>query len=869
MAVSFGRPWFLLAAIPAAVLLLTLRGQGRYPAGSRIWIGACRGLVMSLLILALAQPYLVVAVGGRSLVFLLDQSQSVSEDYRPWLEQSMDAMGASDRAAVIGFGRDASLLKPFYMERLPSLTGSVDDEYSNMAAALAAGFSLLPGKGGRLVLLSDGRENIGDALKYGEMLAAAGTPVDVVPLSSSTQADVAIGDITLPKNTWPGQEVVVEVVVESNIDTTARLQLFWEGDLVWRQQVEIARGSQSFSAILPVTGAGPKRLRGVIDAVGDSQGRNNYGYGLTFVQAPPRLLIVEGRADKGLPLAEALIAAGLEVERSQVATADLSPVSLAAFRGVILVDVPAYALTEEETNSLEAFVRVLGGGLLAVGGRNSFGPGLYEGTPLEAMLPVKMALEEKEEAPGMDLVLVIDRSSSMYGENLNMAKNAAIRALSVLKDSDRVGIVTFDTGGKIEAPLTAATNKAEIASIIEGIAVGGGTAIHTGLSQGIELLTSKERKIKHIILLSDGQDGSKYNYEQMLAKVEDLGLTVSTIALGAGADLKLMETIAVAGGGRNYIVKEGRELPAVFLQETVLAGGEWLVEESFTPILVHPDVGLAFGAKAPVFEGYVASTAKTLAEIMLLTHRDHPLLSRWQYGLGRAVAFTSDTFGLWSEDFLLHPGFGSLWLDLVNWAAPAPGTGDMVLESRLDGAGVHIFALPTRPLDEGEQILATIVDDQGITQDFQLLPLGGGRYGATIEHAKQGVYLVSAVRHGDGESSSSQGGFVVPYPAEYRISFFSGETLLTKLAEKTGGRVLKTPEEVFAVAAAVSRRMTDVTWWLALAALILWPIDIALRRFGGLPRSRTKAVPQASIEPVEERRDEVLERLLAAKKRRR
>lgn len=867
MAVDLSHPWFLLAAIPAAALLLLFRGKERYPAGSRKWILACRSLVMGLLILSLTQPQLVLRVKGRSLVYLLDRSQSVTEDYGLWIEESLKTMEPEDRVAMVGFGRDTALLKPYYMERLPSLTAAVDGDFSNLAAALAAGYSLLPGSGGRLVLFSDGLENIGDALQYGEMLALAGVAVDVVALPGPSSADVAVRDVILPKNTWPGQEIVVEVVVEASIATAAQLKLYWEGDLVWQQKLDISRGSQSYSLPLQVTGSGLQRLRATIETDGDSQSRNNAIDGLTFVQAPPRVLIVEGMAGKGMILKNTLASQGLVVDLVNGVAADLSPSSLAPYRGIILVDVPAYRLREEELNSLETFVRVMGGGLLAVGGKSSFGPGLYEGTPLEALLPVKMTVEGREEVPGMDLVLIVDRSSSMTGENLNMAKNAAIRSLSVLKDSDRVGVVTFDTVGRVEIPLTSLQDGDRIEEVIRDIGPGGGTAIYTGLKKGLGLLAGEGDRVKHIILLSDGQDGSEYNYQSLLAQAVEKGVTISTIALGEGADYRLMADLAELGKGRSYRVSTGRDLPEVFLQETVLAGGDWLVEESFVPSLVHPDT-LSLAANTPTFHGYVAATAKPLAEVMLLTHRDHPLLSRWQYGLGRAVAFTSDTFGLWSADFLTHAGFASLWLDMLNWAAPTVPAGDLALESRIEGAGVEITALLSAPLEEGEQLLATLVDGEGKTRELQLLPLGSGRYGGTIEHLSQGVYLLSATRSGGGEVSYATGGFAIPYPAEYRVANYSGKDLLLALAKKTGGRVLSKPGEVFALAAAASRSQVDITWWLVLLALMFWPIDIVLRRLGG-PRLPARKTKEAVQEPAPEDKDETLERLLAAKDRRR
>src|SRR5690606_23946013 len=184
------------------------------------------------------------------------------------------------------------------------------------------------------------------------------------------------------------------------------------------------------------------------------------------------------------------------------------------------------------------------------------------------------------------------------------------------------------------------------------------------------------------------------------------------------------------------------------------------------------------------------------------------------------------------------------------------------------GAGVEISAL-TSPLEEGESLAVTLVDARGNERELELLPAGRGMYTASLEQAGQGVYLLSATRRRDGVVvAQALGGFAVPYPPEFQIQRYSGRGLLEQIAAQTGGRVLSEPQEVFNVKAAPPRKSTDITWWLALAAIVLWPADIALRRFGGLPgrgRRRGKVRPAPPAE--EEKADEVMERLLAAKRK--
>lgn len=870
MAVSFASPWFLLLLIPGAVLLAVFNGRRRYPPGSRGVILAMRAVMIVLLVLALAGLHLVVTVRGNSVVYLLDHSHSTrGKDYTAWIARSLETMATEDRAAVVAFARDTRLFKSYTMAGLPGIGADVDAEFTDIQSALETAYSLLPGSGGRIVLISDGLENSGDSLSLAAMLSAAGIPVDVVPITVEQGDEVALGNISLPKNTWPGQEVVAEVTVEATVATAAELTVFWGSNLVFRAQVEISPGSQSFPVPLAVQGQGLQRVRANIDPVLDTESRNNYMDGLTFVKESPRVLIVEGVGGKGAALEGALTAAGLAVDVLPASHAEFLPVTLAGYRAVVLADLPAYALTEEKMQALDTFVRVLGGGLIAVGGRTSFGMGFYQDTLLETLLPVSMNVEQKEELPGLDMVLVIDKSGSMSGEKLNMAKNAALRSLDVLKERDRLGVITFDDRYYVDSRLTSLTQENEIAQAIENIGPGGGTVIYPALEEAVNMLSGSTRA-RHIILLSDGQEGAQFNYQSLMERAQTLGISISTIALGQGADAQHMKYLAEKGNGRFYEVKEGENLPEVFLQETVLAGGDWLVEESFVPSLLHPGA-LALADNTPGFDGYIASTAKPLAEVLMTTHRDHPLLARWQYGLGRTVAFTSDTYGMWSMDFLEHPNFASFWLNTLNWVSPSGQGGDIALETRLEGAGVQITALTNSQLEEGESLAVTLVDGQGKEQVLELLPTGSGMYTAGLEQIGQGVYLLSATRTQDGAViSQSLAGFAVPYPPEFRIQRYSGRALLEALAANTGGRVLAQPEEVFSAQATPPHRLTDITWWLLLGAIVIWPLDIALRRLGGLPTGK-KQPPSIRTAPreKEEKSDKTIERLLAAKRKKR
>lgn len=873
MAISLEQPLSLLFIIPALLLLWRWNGRKRWLPRSRPWILALRGLILVLLIISLAQPHLVKTLQSQTVVFLVDASQSTQggPDFTQWINQSLARVGPRDKAAVVAFGLDTQLLKPFAMESLPSLVNSVDQTFTNIEAALRVAYGLIPADGsGRVLLFSDGLENVGLSSDFARILAAAGIPIDVVPVAVQGSEEAAVRDIAVPRNTYPGQQIIVEVEVESTVNTRSELTVLWGGAVAFKNLVNLSMGVQRFTIPVTVSGSGLQRVRAIIAPETDTLLQNNAMDGLSFVQAPPRVLVVEGAPGKGLPLWDVLSANGVQAERIPAHQFNWSLSALASYRAVILADVPAYRLPAGQTEVLESYVKILGGGLIASGGKSSYGLGFWQDTGLERLLPVAMEVEEQEDLPGLDLVLVIDRSGSMSGEKFNMAKNAALQAVDILKERDRLAVITFDDKFYIDLPMTPITDKEQIRRVISNLTIGGGTIIYPALEKAYEMLKDSP-KSKHIILLSDGVEGADFNYEGLLQRMRESGVSLTGIALGDDADGEHMEYLSALGGGRYYYVPRPQDLPAVFVQETIMAGGDYLVEEEFLPTITHGDAARVFGASPPGFRGYVASTAKPLAEVLMLTHREHPLLARWQYGLGRSVAFTSDSYGLWTREFMNHPGFASFWLDALSWVAPQLGSGGLALDVRLVDAGAEISALVSEPLAEGETLEVLLVHDDLSQQVLELKPVGQNTYTARINRAQQGVYLLSARRTQQG-STVAHGvtGFAVPYPAEFKIPLRPGTELLTALADITGGRLLENPREVFALPPGASTRAQDISHWLLLAAIILWPVDIALRRLniGFTGTHKTRKISISPDQPAKKEVDDSLNRLLKAKSRR-
>ena len=126
--------------------------------------------------------------------------------------------------------------------------------------------------------------------------------MDVLPVPVETGDEVAVQDLSVPRNSYPGQDLLVEIVLQSTVNTRGRLSLFWEGKPVYSSEVGIAAGTQRFPLAVKAAGEGFQKLQVQIEPEHDTLAQNNRFYALTNVQAPPRVLVVEGATGKGLPL---------------------------------------------------------------------------------------------------------------------------------------------------------------------------------------------------------------------------------------------------------------------------------------------------------------------------------------------------------------------------------------------------------------------------------------------------------------------------------------------------------------------------------------------------------------------------------------
>ena len=328
-------------------------------------------------------------------------------------------------------------------------------------------------------------------------------------------------------------------------------------------------------------------------------------------------------------------------------------------------DVDPKSISPQQKQAVETYVKELGGGFILAGGENTYGKDGYSDTPIEKALPV--TFDTKKRPPTIAMVAVIDVSGSMSQGQLTIAKEAAKAPLKALRNSDRFGVLSFNTGYNWVAPIQYVSNRPAINAGIESLYAGGGTNVYVGLNAAFQALKDAPDEVKTVLVLSDGITQTA-DFQALSTSMIKSGINVSTIAVGTAANRELMADIAMWGKGRAYNITTYDRVPQIFIKETELALGKTLQEQPFLPILkknVEAFKGIDF-AKAPRLLGYVVTKAKPTSEVLLTeSWTDEPLLARWQYGLGKAAIFTSDVKTRWAADWIEWNGYAKFWAQVI------------------------------------------------------------------------------------------------------------------------------------------------------------------------------------------------------------
>ena len=825
MLVEFMHPLRLLAFPVCAVIILVLcllrKSRSRKERISHI----LRYIIIALTVAALAGTSLLTASPDRTAFLLVDVSASV--DGEETLRLAREALEASgDRqTGVIAFGREAALERSLSQKTpLGELSARIDPSGSDLNSALQLASALLPSdSNGGIAVISDGRVTGEESF----FSSAGGLPVNVLKTEPRSGADAQVTEISVPSSLYTGQKYTAIVTVHANTAGEATLLLTRDRGEAQTRKVTLRKGENTFAFDAVAGNAGVSTVEAQVLMADDTVPVNDTGAAYTVVTGEPSVLIAEGQSGAGGNLNRMLQAAGM---RTEVLPASMLPgqaADLMAYHAVALVNVDAEQMDDGQIAALDSAAKELGVGVAVFGGDSSYALGGYRGSALENMLPVTIDVRNRMELPTTALVLAIDKSGSMmdgsYGvTRLQLAREAACAALEVLNERDQAGVIAFDDAAKWVVPLEPVTDVAAMQEQVATIRIGGGTAFYSPLTMAYEALKTVDAQYKHVIFLTDGEAGDT-GYMDVVRRMGGSGITVTTVAVGDGADYAGMKKMAEIGNGRMYAAGPFDSLPRIFTKETMMISGAYVQNRTFTPVIT--DSTMTDFPGFPELDGYLAVTEKPLATVSLCSDRKDPLLAWWQYGAGKVLSWTSDVQGGWSAAFLNWDHAAEFFSGLVSFILPdRNGNGEITLE---DGC----LSWETDAPQEAAAASAALVRPDGTKETVRLERVSENRFEGTADTSLSGAYAIR-IEMEDGKGKvlqTADGGDVVSWTAEYDQRREDTGALET-LAKETGGKTCGTTQELLEFPDTAARKRTDLTNLLAGLALLLFLFDVAQRR---------------------------------------
>jgi Mg-chelatase subunit ChlD len=814
-----------------------------------------RAIIVLCVILALAGLEIARPSDQLAVVFLIDGSDSMSSEAKglalDYARQAIRNMGPDDQAAVVVFGGDALVERAMSSSReLGALTSIPNTGQTNLADAIRLGLALYPpGAARRMIILSDGAQTIGDAEEAARFAAASGVEMVTLPFVMQPGAEALISAVETPARLRTGERFDLRVNIDATQAMNTKMRVLANGQAVHEASYRLNKGHQTIS--IPLTAADPgfTRFTAQIDPQQDGLYQNNELAAIAQMLGEPKILIVslppgtplpnnETRPDEAEQLIRALQAANFNVETARPAELPSDVATLSNYASVVLVDVPARELSLRQMEALRSYVRDLGGGLVTIGGPSSYGVGGYYKTPIEDALPVEMQIKDQKRRPQLAMVFIIDHSGSM-GETsggamkLELAKEAAARSVELLMPNDRVGVIAFDDAAAWVVPLSELSDPAEVINRIGTIRVGGGTDIYAGVQAMSKVLPGDAAQVKHVILLTDG-GADPTGIPELVKKLHDENnITLTSVGVGSDA-APFLPRLAELGGGRYHFAANPGSIPSIFTEETTLASRSYIKEGEFFPKQVTSSPLLNGITEAPPLYGYVATSPKDAAQMILVSDQNDPVLAAWQYGLGKAAAFTSDATGRWARDWIDWGKFPQFWGQVVRYTIGDPNASalSVSVDQQGDTAKVIVDARAANgDYLNGYTLNGNIVAPDGSAQPIELQQTAPGRYEGSFQPRDQGAYVIGVSGQSpDGEAVNERAGWVLSYSPEYR-SLESDPDALYQLTLAAHGQVATdNPADAFAHTRAAPLATRPIWPWLLLIAALLLPFDVGVRR---------------------------------------
>jgi uncharacterized membrane protein len=839
---QFTHPLYLLLLLPALAWVLWFAFKSDVQVGAwRRWLALIvRTLIVVAIIFAIAGLQWLLPIEGMNVFYVLDRSDSVpapqQEAVKSYVNKSAGFKRNTDKAGVIVFGTEASIESmPNSAVDLTKIQAVVGTERTDLAAAIRLGSAAFPEHGQkRLVVLTDGNENVGDAMAAVLAGKDLGISVDVVELGVARANDVSVERLQLPSRLKKGQPFEVKIFIQADQAGPATVRLYRKNQFLGEQKVQLSAGKNLFGFPQTLNEPDFYDYDVQVDAPGDPLPQNNRASGFVTVRGEPRILVVSADPEQDRTLAEALKTSQIELKLVGASAFPSSLAEMQSYDAIFISNLSAGDIGVERQKLLESAVHDFGVGLVCVGGDQTYAAGGYRNTPLETTLPVSMELDSKKVLPSGAVVLIMHGME--FGNGDQVARDCAQGVLAALGPQDEMGVVLWDGTEHWLFELQKVGTKKALAQKIAGMNQGDLGSFQHVLEMAHDGLKASHANLKHIIVFSDGDPAPPST--TLLQQIVDDRITVSSVLISGHSPPTTMQMMANEGKGRFYNVTSPNELPQIFIKETAVILKSAIYEDPFKPQLRSQTElirGIS-GEEYPTLLGNVATSHKPRAETPLVTDKGDPLLAHWQYGLGRSVAFTSDAKAKWAKLWLNWPKYRQFWSQIGQWSLRQIENLDFTTDVTVDkGEGViNVEALDAQGNFKNFLDLQTIVvTPKGEHQTVRLEQTGPGHYEARFPTKEVGAYMLNLLDMKDGKPRGSMSiGASVNYSPEFSSSE-PNHALLRRISDSSGGKILDL-EDPISNPFEHDRRKTfqprDLWESLLKLAVILFVLDVGVRR---------------------------------------
>jgi len=889
--ITFTRPAYLglLALLPVLVWFSRRSLAGLGPTRQTMAI-VLRSVIVALLVAALAEAQFVRFTEKMTVIFAVDYSRSIPQDREIFVRDYVDRVSQKkpkdDQAGVIFFAKQPRIeIPPQNYIELREPEGEYDRDHTDYGAALKLAQGAFPEDTmRRIVLIGDGNENRGEALRQAVAAKANGIVIDVLPIKYRYDDEVMVEKLSMPPDIHKGETVNLNIVVRAASPIAGTLQLFQKADnrsdeLV-KKDVQLQRGVNVFTVQQKIEEPNFYTFEAKFrpfDLALDRIPANNNAYAFTHMRGAARVLLIEGTPGEHDELVKALRQENIEVVRldGQVAAGaeglNLAqvPDSLAELRPydcVILANLPRENLTDRQMEMIAANTREMGAGLIMIGGPESFGAGGYIDTPIEKAMPVDMQIKSLKVTGKGALVLVMHACEIPNGNHWE--KQIAKDAVKTLSYNDDCGCIQSQGAPSWVFPLQQVRDKQHMYARIDRMTPMDMMDFDSVMIPGRNALLKSDAMTKHMIVVTDGDPAP--TTPAVVTSFVKAKITVTTVGVGVhGQDLmgrRHLEGLAKQTGGRFYHVTNNKALPKIFQKEARIVSRPLIFEkeQAWLPNIAHTSEPIAgLQGDLPPMMGLVLTQPKQneLVEVVITSPlpagTENPVLAHWQYGLGKSVAFTTDAGMKWTTPWTGWEGYQKFWSQLVRWTMRSVEGGNVSVSTQRVDNKIKVVA---DVLDKDNQFVnfaqihGFMITPEMKSRKVELSQVAPGRYEAMIDDAENmGTYFITLQARVPGaEEARITTGFSVPYPQEYR-ELESNPGLLEQIAAITGGRVipereamrLDAEDDPFRHDLPPPTASQDIWHLLLFAAASLFFFDVAVRRIALDPSRMRPALAAA------------------------